>query len=259
VHLSDTHIGPTADYALFGAVTAPRLEAIVAAINAIPDPVDFVIHTGDVARDPERESYELTSDIIKKLQAPLFMVTGNHDDARMLRERFSNPQSAYFPNSDRMAYSFTMSDEQFIVLDAEPDPAVPSQATLPVEQLEMLTQLLRSHVGYTTVFVHYPLLSLECAWTDDHMMLTNGSAAHQQLMPFASTLRGVFFGHVHRDVSMISDGILYRCTGGTSFATNLWPSLPKPTFDEAMYPRYSYVSLVGTQTIIKDHPILFDR
>ncbi|MCP5100880.1 MAG: hypothetical protein GY943_35460, partial [Chloroflexi bacterium] len=61
VHISDTHIGPTADYARHGHAPLPCAQKVVQIINTLPVKPDFVIHTGDIVTDPEPAAYRLAA------------------------------------------------------------------------------------------------------------------------------------------------------------------------------------------------------
>ena len=59
IHISDTHIHPdpnyTKDYADITSYAGAK--ALVEQVNNVPFEPDFVLHTGDVAYDPDPEAY----------------------------------------------------------------------------------------------------------------------------------------------------------------------------------------------------------
>jgi 3',5'-cyclic AMP phosphodiesterase CpdA len=95
VQISDTHIAvPSSD----GGPAAARVEALgrcVAAINRLQPQPDAVVHTGDLAQNGVPAEYALVREIMAPLAAPLYVVAGNRDQRRALREAFGT--DGYLP------------------------------------------------------------------------------------------------------------------------------------------------------------------
>ncbi|MFZ0547616.1 MAG: metallophosphoesterase, partial [Candidatus Promineifilaceae bacterium] len=70
VQISDTHIGPTADYSRDGHYSLPCAKRVVEVINTLPTRPDFVIHTGDVVTNPHPVSYQLAAETFAGLEVP---------------------------------------------------------------------------------------------------------------------------------------------------------------------------------------------
>ena len=62
VHISDTHIGPTAEYSRHGHYPLPCARKLVEIINTMPVQPDFIVHTGDVVADPDSVSWMLAAE-----------------------------------------------------------------------------------------------------------------------------------------------------------------------------------------------------
>src|SRR5437762_11867956 len=77
IHITDTHVGPTATYGLPGKPALPTLEALVDTINNLPFKPDFVLHNGDVTDDASEAAYRLVKPILAKLKYPIYYVIGN--------------------------------------------------------------------------------------------------------------------------------------------------------------------------------------
>ena len=85
VHISDTHIGPTAVYQdRHNVAPYPCAERLVEIINKLPTTPDFVIHTGDVVYDPDPAAFALAADLFSRLTVPIYYVNGNHDGKGLL-------------------------------------------------------------------------------------------------------------------------------------------------------------------------------
>src|SRR4051794_32107322 len=76
------------------------LEAAIAAVNAERD-VDAVLLLGDMTRDSELFNHVAAAELLALLQAPLYILAGNHDLVRVRREGVSYPDS---PRLDRAEF-----------------------------------------------------------------------------------------------------------------------------------------------------------
>ena len=149
VHISDSHIGPTAEYSRHGHRSQPCAERAVEIINKLPITTDFVIHTGDVVTEPDARSYRRAAEIFGELKMPVYFVTGNHDRARDIHANLPMGQRQLLSNnSDVLSYAFEVKGYRFLVLDArgpdEIDPhGVLSEAQLEVVRAEATTAVVR--------------------------------------------------------------------------------------------------------------------
>lgn len=251
-HLSDTHIGPTADDELYGTPTAPRLVRLVEHFNGLSDELDFVVHTGDVVRDPDEASYRLAADILSDLELPIYLCNGNHDSASLLNASFPRP-GQQLASDDRYAYRFETKGHRFVVLDARGPDAIDPHGRMDLPQLDALRRTLADRSMPTTVFLHFPALPLDCDWVDRMMLIENGDALHGLLSEHATQLRGVFFGHVHRATQTWADGVLYVSSASSFCQFQNHPS------DEQMFPStslhafYNLVTLTPRETRVRQH------
>ena len=90
VQISDSHIGfakpPNTD-------VVGTLTAVVGRINALPEPPDFVLHTGDLTHLAKPEEFDTVAEVLKGVRAGrVLYVPGEHDfdgdDNKLYRERF---------------------------------------------------------------------------------------------------------------------------------------------------------------------------
>ncbi len=213
IHISDTHFGPDKSLDIRGANAWARACALVDAINALPFQPDFIVHTGDVANDPDESAYKLASEVLSQLKAPVYYCTGNHDDVSMIREHLTFPElELLVPESNeqlcyRMAGKATETVE-FFVLDGK----VPSEdgphGFVSREQIEAVANQITGEKP-VAIFLHYPLAPIGSKWIDEHLLVTNRSEVLSVLKEVAGDqFRGVFFGHLHRGLTLYQDGIL---------------------------------------------------
>lgn len=252
-HISDTHIGPDPGAVRYNARPAACLTRVLNEIARQQVPVDFLLHTGDVAADPDPACYRLTADLLRDCPLPCYFVAGNHDDPTMLAAHLlMGPHNNLTAGAPWLTYTFESGGHRFLVLGAEAPPEIEPHGRLGPDVLDAVDQHLRQP-GSWTVIVHFPPLPLDCAWIDREMLLTDGEALHQQLLPYRERLRGVLFGHVHRTVSLIRDGILYASAGSTFSRFNVGPADEKMVFEPCAPPAWSLVTITGEQMLIRSH------
>src|SRR3954453_5341294 len=80
VQLSDTHIRKPGDLAEGRVDTAAALARAVAGGNALPQPADAVIVTGDLVDSGKPAQYQHLRALLAPLAGPVYLLPGNHDD-----------------------------------------------------------------------------------------------------------------------------------------------------------------------------------
>lgn len=254
VQIGDTHIGPTPDFSQYDHKPLPSAQRLVDVINALPATPDFVVHTGDVVADPHPKAYKLAARTFAELNVPIYYVNGNHDTAADIRRYLSmGPKEDLIPEPDVLCYAFQVKGYRFLVLDARGPKEIDPHGLLSEEQLAILQQEAQPDGLPLVIFVHFPALPLDSVWMDAYMLMINGQAFHQALLPARQRLRGVFHGHVHRPMQTVRDGIVYTAVGSTFYQFTAWPRETTIGHDPDHLPAYSFVHLLPEQTIVHHH------
>ena len=254
VHISDSHIGPSADYARHGHRALPCLEKVIDIIQSLPQKPDFVVHTGDVVTDPHPASYELAAETMARLDVPVYYVTGNHDRARDLHHYFPmGPKRDAYDDPDLLAYTFDVKGHRFMVVDARAEDEIDPHGWLTQKQLDFVRREVRQPGPPLTIFMHYPIVPINSTWIDAYMMVINGAALHQILAPARARIRGVFYGHIHQNVQIFRDGIMYTGVASLFSQFSGWPNADVIGFDPEHPPGYNFVHLLPEQTIVHQH------
>jgi calcineurin-like phosphoesterase family protein len=89
VQLSDLHIGGNEG----GLDPIPRLEAVIEAVRSLPNRPNAALVSGDLTDDGAAEGYRVVREMLARLEVPLHVIPGNHDDRGRLREAFDLPGS----------------------------------------------------------------------------------------------------------------------------------------------------------------------
>ncbi len=249
VHISDTHISADRDY---GREHAPHstqegAEALVRELNALPFKPDFVLHTGDVAYDPDPSAYDTALAILRKIQYPVYYAAGNHDYSDELQRTMLGREDI-LPS---FHYSFEANGVEIVVLDSN-GPAEPPRGFVDDEQLKWLEGICSTQDERPLVIaIHHNVLPVGVPWLDEYMRITNGDAVHRALLPGRHRIRGVFFGHVHQNISMYRDGILYTSVLSSWDQFHAWPGQVDTISDEGADLGFNIVTLTHDQTFIR--------
>ena len=114
--ITDLHVGEVLDV---GGSTIDTLECVrraVAHLNALSSHTDVVIVTGDLVAEERLGHYETLAGVLGGLEAPFYVIPGNHDDRVLMREVFG--KAGYFPTSGEfLHYIVEGFDLRLIALD----------------------------------------------------------------------------------------------------------------------------------------------
>jgi Icc protein len=195
--ISDLHIKPERKLAYGVVDTATMLERCIAHIGRLPQRPDAVIATGDLVDGATPAEYALLRELLSPLTMPLYLMPGNHDDRRNLREVFVDHhylQSA----SEFIQYVIDDFPLRVVVLDT----VVPgsSGGTLCDERLTWLKQTLDGSNKPTVVALHHPpfvtgIGHMDRIGLDASDKLERVIAQHPQV-------ERVIAGHLHRPITV---------------------------------------------------------
>jgi Icc protein len=110
IQLSDPHIG--ADWGNGNPIKG--LSAAVAAVGALGSRPDAVLISGDLADHASDAEYEQVKSLLSPLDAPLYVLPGNHDDRDALHRHFGVPGA----NEEPVQYSADLGSLRLVVLDS---------------------------------------------------------------------------------------------------------------------------------------------
>jgi Icc protein len=189
--LSDPHIG--AEWADGDPVAG--LAAAVESLRSMRRQPDAVLVSGDLADNATDAEYEQVRELLAPLQAPLYVLPGNHDDRRALHRHFGVPGA----NGDPVQYSVDLGALRLVVLDTTRPGEDPG--ALDAERLDWLESELATAPEQPTLLAmhHPPLVTGVPAWDKvglpaaDRRGLGEVVERHRQV-------RRLVAGHVHRTI-----------------------------------------------------------
>jgi 3',5'-cyclic AMP phosphodiesterase CpdA len=218
VQISDSHIGFHQEA---NPDVAGTLRAAVAAINALPEQPQFVVHTGDVTHLSRPEQFDTAKSILSELRAPLIVLPGEHDFVGSDHKRFFE----IFPSPDKRStwHSWDRNGTHFIALVNVF--SFEKMGLLGSEQLTWLENDLKAHKRSTpiVVFAHVPLYALypQWGWTTE-----DGAKALAMLRSFERVT--VLNGHIHQVVRYREGSITFATANATAYPQPKPGTAPKP-------------------------------
>ena len=165
-------------------------------------PVDFVIITGDLVHDGDREDYiSLKAQLDGLLDVPYFVVSGNHDDGELVRE--------VFLSGGGLSYVRELPFVRLIALDTSA-PNCPD-GMVDRDGLRLLEQVGRDEKP-TIVFTHHHLFR-------DQFVLPPAQGAEELLEVLEkAAVEAVLCGHTHHYFQARIGTLPYYTAGSLSFA-----------------------------------------
>lgn len=226
LHISDTHISSDPEYHppwIPPSVAHPNRGAalLLEAIKALPFAFDFILHTGDVCADPHEDYYHCARELLLQFPAPLYLLPGNHDSARMMED--------ILPDGERLRLlrdaHLPLDDCHLITLDSNGD-GDDHAPTLPAESIDWLAERLDAIDDKPVIVaLHHPLIETGVPYLDEEMRVQNGERVHQILRRHREKVAAVFHGHIHQATSSVRDGLTYICCPSTWSNLAAYPGL----------------------------------
>ncbi len=260
VHITDTHLiapGQTKDFsdippelALYAQQvlglpyhTVTAAEILIQQINALPVPVDFVLHTGDVAGKAHMD-YGFMRDLFGQINCPVIYVPGNHDHGEGL---------ALLNQSETLdVREYEMNGVQIVCLDSSRYGKDHGGWLSDAQLAHMEALCTANDPRPLLVAVHHHPFAVDVAWLDN-LRLGNGGALHEILRRAQARLRGVFYGHIHHSVDILKDGILYSSVASAAYQFIGWPGQAQASLDLAADPGFNLVTVTRDQTLVRHH------
>jgi 3',5'-cyclic-AMP phosphodiesterase len=187
--LSDLHICERWE----GVDPTVRVRRVVAAIRRLPDRVDGVVVTGDLSDDGSEESYRQARSLLEALDAPFYVLPGNHDDRSRLRASFDLPGKGEEP----IDYTVALGELRVVLFDS----IVPGQdpgAYRPEQLLWLDEELAREPERPTLLALHHPPLPTGLPGWDAINLTGAEREAMAGVVARHPQLRAIVGGHLHR-------------------------------------------------------------
>lgn len=238
VQLSDPHVWRRGEY-LYGELdTAASLEAAVRRVNALPEPVDLVVVTGDLINDGTMREYKHVIDLLDRLDAPWRAIVGNHDNAVNATRTLGADGHLFDP----AGYDWGQPCSGVIDLDevrivglntARPD--LPDSGVLDARDLGAAARALADRPeAVKIVALHHPPVAVGLAAMDAQRLAPESAAELGGLVRTAG-VAAVWCGHLHRATMTPWNGAVVTSCPSTShaIASDFRPDAPLTVSNES--------------------------
>jgi 3',5'-cyclic AMP phosphodiesterase CpdA len=188
--ISDPHLG---EPPIGGVKPKKALREVIAAIEALPNPVDAILVTGDLAEHAAPEEYALAAELIGRLGVPFHVLPGNKDDRATMREAFDLPGVADAP----LDYAADLGPLRLVVIDS----TIPGEDRgdfTPAQLAGLEATLASAPEQPTIVAMHQPPLVTGMADWDAVIMTAADRRALGTVIERHSQVRAIVGGHLHR-------------------------------------------------------------
>lgn len=189
IQISDLHLG--AAWSAGDAV--PSVRAAIDAVNRFPAAAEAVIVTGDLSESGAAADYELARELLAEVEAPVYVLPGNHDDRARLRRAFALPGEGAEP----IQYAAELGPLRLLALDStRPGSDGGELDAARIAWLE--AELARAPERPTLVALHHPPLAIGIAVWDEIGLEAGGRAGLERVLASHPQVLGTVSGHVHR-------------------------------------------------------------
>jgi 3',5'-cyclic AMP phosphodiesterase CpdA len=201
VHLSDAHISREGKPYLPGVDLGARCRTAVRAVCALQPGPDLVVLGGDMLDDGPSPDYGALRAMLEGIAAPVHLCLGNHDSL----ESFRLAPLPAFPLGCGGYYSFETAGFRLIILFTAAERR--GKGSIDHAQLDWLHSDLDAAPRPALIFMHHPPVDVGIPWLDA-IRVENSLEFWEAVEPFAGRIAGIFFAHVHMQLSLVCKGIL---------------------------------------------------
>jgi 3',5'-cyclic-AMP phosphodiesterase len=203
LQITDTHLFAEPEQALYGVNTRSSLRRVLAAARKSQKP-DLVLATGDLVHDESPAGYKTLSIMLHTLDAPVAVITGNHDALACLQ--------AIADQDIQIGGCHALSAWRVVLLNTQ----VPGNTRGHLDAAElrfMESALAQSPGAHVLVALHHQPVAVGCAWLD-RIGLDNADEFFDIVDRYPS-VRGIIWGHVHQEFETERRGVRLLATPST--------------------------------------------
>ena len=202
--ISDLHLR-TDGQLLKGKVdTMAALEATIDHLNALNPRPDLVLATGDLVNKAHVQDYKVMRRQFDRINMPVFVIPGNHDDRDMMRENFIN--LGYLPGKGPFL-QYTLEDYPLRLIGLDTKRNDHDGGEMCEDRLLWLDQTLEAERERPTlIFMHHPPFKSGIGFMDKRPFVNADKMEHIVLKH--SQIEGIVCGHMHRNISVAWGGTI---------------------------------------------------
>ncbi len=194
--ISDLHLRADGSPLTGGINTMAALAACIEHVNGLAPRPDVVLATGDLVDEGQPEDFAALRRAFDRLEMPVYVIPGNHDDRAGLRGAFAD--QGYLPaDGEFLHYTVETHPIRLIGLDT----VIPGECggRMCEARLGWLDDRLAEQPNRPTlVFMHHPPFVTGIGFMDDPAF--DGAVPLEQVVRGHPQVRQVVCGHIHRAI-----------------------------------------------------------
>lgn len=193
--VSDVHVRPL--NALYQDLVDSNMmfARAVESLNQIDPPPDLVLISGDLTDEGTPGEYAALRTLLGRLEHPVVVLPGNHDDRANLRHAFAD--HTWLPRDGSLSFSMGLRDVRLIALDT----SVPDfhYGELDTDTLAWLDEELSNHRDTRAVIaMHHPPFETGIPYLDIYGL--RNTDAFAKVISRHENVDRILAGHVHRSM-----------------------------------------------------------
>ena len=213
---TDLHVGRIIETAAGPVDLYDRLVTAVDHLRSLHPQPDLIMLTGDLSNHGNEADYIRVREQIARLEPPVYIIPGNHDQRDRLRRIFAG--HTYWPAEGYIQYTLEQYPLRIICLDTLA--AGHHYGILDEERLAWVEERLREAPDRPTIiFMHHPPFKTGLRYPDQ-LMCRNGDK-FGEIVARHPQIQAVVCAHVHRDAAAHWRGTTAIVTGSAAFANDL--------------------------------------
>ncbi|NOX26694.1 MAG: phosphodiesterase [Gammaproteobacteria bacterium] len=191
IHITDLHLGDKAGDQLSNIDCDESLKHVMNLFKE--DTYDALLITGDIAANGAREAYQRLQHILPDIEAPIYLLPGNHDNLAAMQQVFG-----------QLEKNNVLGDWQIILLDSNEDNRYFGQ--LSSDELNFLEQSLQKERDkHSLIALHHPPVDIGSQWMDA-MQLKNKNEFFAIIESYSSP-QAIIWGHTHQEFDQQRKGV----------------------------------------------------
>ncbi len=240
IHLTDLHLVPPAQ-TLWGLDPFARFDAALTDIAAHHADADLCAITGDLTEQGDIAAYETLKERLARFPVETHLMLGNHDDRASYLKVFGGADP-----SGHVQHAIEREGAHLLFLDTLKGP--PSSAGLyDAPRREWLKGVLARAAGAPVyLFMHHPPFDIGHALMD---LIKLDDAADFASLLAGHDVRHIFFGHAHRTISGVWNGIGFSALPSLNHQLPLVGGSVETVYSDEP-PMYAVVTISGGMTVV---------
>lgn len=225
--ISDLHLR-TDGRLLKGKVdTVAALGAGIEHLNKLSPRPDLVLATGDLVNKAHKQDYKTMAREFERLEMPVYVIPGNHDDRDMMREYFAD--KGYLSESSPFLH-YVLDDYPLRLIGLDTKREGHDGGQMCDARLDWLEKTLSAAPERPTmIFMHHPPFITGIGFMDTLEFI--GARKMEGIVKGQPQVAGVVCGHIHRPISVAWGGTIACASPSLVFqmTLDLTPDAP-PSF-----------------------------